>query len=52
MLTHGYGCDQSMWQYLVPEFERDYRIILFDYFGHGSSDASAFDRSRYATLSG
>jgi sigma-B regulation protein RsbQ len=52
MLAHGYGCDQSMWRHIVPMFEDDYRIILFDYVGHGLSDASAFDRSRYSTLSG
>ena len=52
VLAHGYGCDQSMWRHLVPFFENDFRIILFDYVGHGQSDASAFDRSRYATLDG
>jgi sigma-B regulation protein RsbQ len=52
MLAHGYGCDQSMWRHIVPLFEDDYRIILFDYVGHGLSDASAFDRSRYSTLLG
>jgi len=52
MLAHGYGCDQNMWRYMVPMFEDEYRIILFDYIGHGLSDASAFDRSRYVNLSG
>lgn len=52
VLAHGYGCDQNMWRHLVPYFEDDFRIILFDYVGHGKSDASAFDRSRYGTLEG
>ena len=52
MLAHGYGCDQNMWRHIVPAFENDYRIIMFDYIGHGLSDASAFSRSRYATLTG
>jgi sigma-B regulation protein RsbQ len=50
VLAHGYGCDQNMWRYLIPAFEKDYRIVLFDYVGHGKSDASAFDRTRYARL--
>ena len=52
VLAHGYGCDQNMWRHIVPAFEADYRIVLFDYVGHGQSDASAFDRTRYATLEG
>jgi sigma-B regulation protein RsbQ len=52
LLAHGYGCDQTMWRHLVPAFENDFRIILFDYVGHGKSDASAFDRDRYGTLAG
>jgi sigma-B regulation protein RsbQ len=41
-----------MWRHMVAAFENEFRIILFDYVGHGLSDASAFDRSRYATLGG
>ena len=52
VLAHGYGCDQNMWRHLVPAFQDDFRIILFDYVGHGKSDASAFDRNRYGTLAG
>jgi sigma-B regulation protein RsbQ len=52
VLAHGYGCDQNMWRFITPAFEEDFRIILFDYVGHGKADASAFDRTRYATLDG
>lgn len=52
MLAHGYGCDQNMWRFIVPMFEDEYRIILFDYVGHGLASASAFDRTRYSTLAG
>lgn len=52
ILAHGYGCDQNMWRFIVPAFVQDYRIILFDYVGHGGSDESAFDRQRYASLDG
>ncbi|MGI8773314.1 MAG: alpha/beta fold hydrolase [Acidobacteriaceae bacterium] len=52
MLAHGYGCDQNMWRAVTPDFEDDYRIVLFDYVGAGLSDPAAFDRSRYSTLHG
>ena len=50
MFAHGFGCDQNMWRFVTPAFERDYRIVLFDYVGHGQSDKSAYDASRYAAL--
>ena len=31
MFAHGYGCDQSMWRHVTPAFEKDYRLVLFDY---------------------
>ena len=52
IFAHGFGCDQNMWRYITPAFERDYRIILFDYVGSGKSDASAYDAERYSTLDG
>jgi sigma-B regulation protein RsbQ len=52
VLAHGFGCDQSMWRYVIPAFENDFRVVTFDYVGHGKADASAFDRSRYASLDG
>ncbi len=52
LFAHGFGCDQNMWRFLTPAFERDYRIVLFDYVGAGKSDLSAFDPRRYSTLDG
>lgn len=52
MFAHGYGCDQSMWRHVSPSFQENFKVILFDYVGSGSSDTSAFDKSRYSTLSG
>lgn len=52
LFAHGFGCDQNMWRFITPAFERDYRIVLFDYVGSGKSDASAFDPRRYSTLNG
>ncbi|TCQ01915.1 sigma-B regulation protein RsbQ [Rhizobium sp. PP-F2F-G36] len=52
MFAHGYGCDQSMWRYVAPEFAEDYRILTFDHVGNGGSDSTAFDPSKYSTLQG
>jgi sigma-B regulation protein RsbQ len=52
MFAHGYGCDQNMWRKVVPEFAAEYKIVLFDYVGSGSSEMSAFDRTKYSTLRG
>jgi len=52
LLAHGYGCDQIMWRFLVPAFQNDYRIVLFDYVGAGKSDLSQYSREKYASLDG
>jgi sigma-B regulation protein RsbQ len=52
MLGHGFGCDQRMWQYMLPLLENDFRIVLFDYVGSGESDTAYYDNQRYATLEG
>lgn len=52
VFSHGFGCDQSMWRFVWPEFAEDHRIVLFDHVGHGGSDRAAFDRERHATLDG
>ncbi len=52
MFAHGFGCDQNMWRFLTPAFEDDYRIVLFDYAGHGKSDRAAYDPERYRSLDG
>jgi sigma-B regulation protein RsbQ len=52
VLLHGFGCDQSMWRYLVPAFEDSHQILLFDLVGSGGSDLAAYDRDKYGTLHG
>jgi sigma-B regulation protein RsbQ len=52
VLAHGFGCDQTMWRYLAPSFHRDYRTVLFDHVGSGSSDLSAYDVDKYDLLDG
>jgi len=52
MFAHGFGCDQNMWRFVAPEFENDFRTILFDHVGAGGSALSAYDRQKYAKLEG
>ena len=52
MFAHGFGCDQSMWERVGRNFQRDFRVILFDYVGHGRSDRSAYSAERYSNLGG
>lgn len=52
LFAHGFGCDQNMWRYVTPAFEQDYKVVLFDYVGHGQSDFSFYDRGKYGTLNG
>lgn len=52
VFAHGFGCDQNMWQYISPSFQEDYRIVLFDYVGSGSSDKSAYTTEKYSSFQG
>jgi sigma-B regulation protein RsbQ len=52
MFAHGFGCDQNMWSLVAKEFERDFRVILFDHVGAGRSDLAAYDSAKYSTLDG
>ena len=52
LFAHGFGCDQNMWLFLIPAFEQEYKIILFDYVGSGKSDLGAYNVERYSNLNG
>ena len=52
MFAHGFGCDQQMWRFVAPAFERDWRVVLFDHAGAGPTAPAAYDASRHATLHG
>jgi sigma-B regulation protein RsbQ len=52
LLAHGFGCDQNMWRFMLPELEKRFKVVLFDYVGSGQSDLESFSTKRYATLDG
>ena len=41
-----------MWGFVAPEFEDEYRVILFYLVGAGGSDPAAYDPERHASLDG
>lgn len=41
-----------MWRFMVPAFEADYRVVLFDLAGSGQAEPSAYDRNRHSSLLG
>lgn len=52
VLGHGFGTDQSVWKHLVPHLLEDYRIVLYDNMGAGTTNPDYFDFDRYSTLQG
>ncbi|KAJ9170602.1 hypothetical protein P3X46_018698 [Hevea brasiliensis] len=52
VLAHGFGTDQSVWKYLVPHLEGDYRVILYDNMGAGTTNPEFYDFSRYSSIDG
>lgn len=52
LFAHGFGCDQSMWRYIIPAFEANYRTIAFDHVGSGRSEIGAYEENKYSTLHG
>ena len=47
IFAHGFGSEQSAWRHQVAEFQKRYRIVLFDHVGCGGSDFNAFSPHRY-----
>lgn len=52
VFAHGFGCSQEMWSRVVPHFEADYRVVVFDHVGSGGSDLAAYDAAKYDSLHG
>ena len=52
IFAHGFGCSQETWKNVAQDFEKDYRVVLFDYVGAGGSDLKAYDSKKYSTLEG
>lgn len=47
---HGLGTDKSVWKRILPYFEPNYKVILFDLVFAGTVNPDYFDFRRYSTL--
>lgn len=52
VFSHGFGCNQAMWNYLAPQFKNRFRVVMYDLVGAGRSDLAAFDKAKYSVLEG
>ncbi|KAE9597674.1 hypothetical protein Lal_00041625 [Lupinus albus] len=47
VLAHGFGTDQSLWKHLVPHLVDEYRVILYDNMGAGTTNPEYYDFERF-----
>jgi len=47
---HGFGCDKTVWNKVIPEFTDQFHVISFDYIGCGRSDLSEYNNDKYDDL--
>lgn len=52
VFAHGFGCDQSMWRLMQPDYVDRFRCVSFDLAGSGGSDLAAYDVKKYSSLDG
>ena len=52
LLVQGFGCDQVIWDRMLPSFTDVYKVVLFDHVGTGGSSPEAYDPDKYASLQG
>lgn len=52
VLGPGFGCDQTMWRHVVPDFADDHLVVLLDHVGSGASDVTAYSSRRHSALTG
>ncbi|KAJ1414514.1 Alpha/Beta hydrolase fold [Sesbania bispinosa] len=52
VLAHGFGTDQSVWKHFVPYLIDDFRVVLYDNMGAGTTNPDYFDFERHSSLEG
>ncbi|MGF6924556.1 sigma-B regulation protein RsbQ [Chitinophaga sp. W2I13] len=52
VFAHGFGIDQTSFSKVIPSFEHDYKIVLFDNVGGGKADIKAYSPKRYEAING
>lgn len=52
LFVNGFGCDQTMWRYIIPALSKRFKLVLFDHVGGSQSDITAYEPEKYSTLDG
>lgn len=52
LLVQGFGCDQVIWNRLLPFLADTYKVVLLDHVGTGGADPDAYAAAKYAFLEG
>jgi sigma-B regulation protein RsbQ len=52
LFAHGFGCDQTSWQFITETFIDDYKIVLLDFIVEDSSDLEQYDNVKYSNIQG
>lgn len=52
VLVQGFGCDQIIWDRILPAFTETYKVVLYDHVGTGWADPAAYSPEKYASLAG
>ncbi|MEZ0340481.1 alpha/beta fold hydrolase [Mycobacterium sp. pV006] len=50
LLSHGFGCDQTLFRRITGPLAQRYRVVLFDHVGSGGADTRYWNPERYARL--
>jgi sigma-B regulation protein RsbQ len=51
VFAHGFGTDQTAWNWVKEAFKDDYRLVLYDNVGAGGADPDAYCPIKYNALS-
>ncbi|KAL5708523.1 hypothetical protein ACHQM5_019312 [Ranunculus cassubicifolius] len=52
VLAHGYGSDQSMWRYVLPDLMHHYKVIVYDLAFSGKVGSHVYDPKKYSSYNG
>lgn len=52
VLAHGFGTDQTVWQYLIPYLVCYFKVVVFDLVFSANVDSKLYNETRYSDFNG
>lgn len=52
IFANGYGCNQTMWNFIIPELEGSFNMHFYDHMGTGLSNKEFYSLEKYSNLDG